>query len=57
MRGLLAQAYFQNNDFANCTKSINEAISAYEKAGQRPPETLYQLLTTCATKQNDKSAK
>jgi predicted Zn-dependent protease len=57
MRGLLAQAYFQNNDFANCTKSSNEAISAYEKAGQRPPEGLYQLLKTCATKQNDKSAK
>jgi tetratricopeptide (TPR) repeat protein len=57
MRGLLAQAYFQNNDFANCTKSSNEAISAYEKAGQRPPESLYQLLKTCATKQNDKSAK
>jgi tetratricopeptide (TPR) repeat protein len=57
MRSLLAQAYFQNNDFANCTKSSNEAISAYEKAGQRPPESLYQLLATCATKQNDKSAK
>jgi len=57
MRSLLAQAYFQNNDFANCTKSSNEAISAYEKACQRPPESLYQLLTTCATKQNDKSAK
>jgi predicted Zn-dependent protease len=57
MRSLLAQAYFQNNDFANCTKSSNEAISAYEKAGQRPPESLYQLLTTCATKHNDKSAK
>jgi tetratricopeptide (TPR) repeat protein len=56
MRSLLAQSYFQNNDFANCTKSSNEAISAFEKAGQRPPETLYQLLTTCATKQNDKSA-
>lgn len=57
MRSLLAQAYFQNNDFANCIKSTNEAISADEKAGQRPPESLYQLLTTCATKQNDKSAK
>jgi predicted Zn-dependent protease len=41
MRSLLAQAYFQNNDFANCTKSSNEAISAYEKAVQRPPESLY----------------
>jgi tetratricopeptide (TPR) repeat protein len=57
MRSLLAQAYFQNKDFANCTKSSSEAISAYEKAGQRPPESLYQLLTTCATKQNHKSAK
>jgi hypothetical protein len=29
MRNLLAQTYFQNNDFANCTKASNEAINAY----------------------------
>ena len=53
---MLAQTYFQNNDFANCTKASNEAINAYEKDGQRPPESLYQLLTACATKQNNQSA-
>jgi len=56
MRGLLAQAYYLNNDFPNTTKASNEAIDAYEKSGIQPPETLYQLLTSAATKQGDKKA-
>ena len=56
MRSLLAQAYYLNNDFPNTNKASNEAIDAYEKAGQQAPETLYQLLTSAATKQNDKKA-
>lgn len=56
MHGLLAQAYYLNNDFPNTAKASNEAIDAYQKAGQQAPETLYQLLTSAATKQNDKKA-
>jgi hypothetical protein len=56
MRSLLAQAYYLNNDFPNTTKASNEAIDAYEKAGQQAPETLYQLQTSAATKQGDKKA-
>lgn len=56
MRVSLAQAYYLNNDFANATKATSEAIDAYERAGQLPTETLYQLLTSCALKQNDKKA-
>ena len=56
MRSLLAQTYYVNNDLANTTKASNEAIDAYEKAGQQAPETLYQLVTSAATKANDKKA-
>jgi len=56
MRDTLAQAYYLNNDFANATKATNEAIEAYARAEQLPSETLYQLLTSCALKQNDKKA-
>jgi len=56
MRSLLAQAYYLNNDFANTTKASNEAIEAYDRAGQQAPETLYQLQTSAATKQGDKKA-
>ncbi len=56
MRSLLAQAYYLNNDFANTTKASNEAIDAYDKSGQQAPETLYQLLTSAATKTGDKKA-
>ena len=56
MRATLAQAYYLNNDFANATKATNEAIDATEKAGQQPAELLFQLLTSCALKQNDKKA-
>jgi tetratricopeptide (TPR) repeat protein len=56
MRSLLAQTYYVNNDLANTTKASNEAIDAYEKAGQQPPETLYQLVTSAATKAGDKKA-
>jgi hypothetical protein len=56
MRSLLAQAYYLNNDFANTTKASNEAIDAYEKSGQQAPETLFQLLTSSATKTGDKKA-
>jgi hypothetical protein len=56
MHSLLAQAYYLNNDFPNTTKASNEAIDAYEKSGTQAPETLYQLLTSAATKQGDKKA-
>lgn len=56
MRSLLAQTYYVNNDFPNTVKASNEAIEAYEKAGQQAPETLYQLITSAATKTNDKKA-
>lgn len=56
MRSLLAQTYYVNNDFANTTKASNDAIDAYEKAGQQAPETLYQLVTSAATKTGDKKA-
>jgi hypothetical protein len=56
MRSLLAQAYYLNNDFPNTTKASNEAIEAYEKSGAQAPETLFQLLTSAATKQGDKKA-
>jgi hypothetical protein len=56
MRSLLAQTYYVNNDLANTTKASNEAIDAYEKAGQQAPETLYQLVTSAATKAGDKKA-
>jgi hypothetical protein len=56
MRSLLAQAYYLNNDFPNTAKASNEAIDAYEKSGTQAPETLYQLLTSAATKSGDKKA-
>jgi len=56
MRSLLAQTYYVNNDLPNTTKASNEAIDAYEKAGQQAPETLYQLVTSAATKAGDKKA-
>jgi hypothetical protein len=56
MHSLLAQAYYLNNDFANTAKASNEAIEAYNKAGQQAPETLYQLVTSAATKSGDKKA-
>ena len=56
MHSLLAQAYYLNNDFANTAKASNDAIDAYGKAGQPAPETLYQLLTSAATKTGDKKA-
>lgn len=56
MHVLLAQAYYVNNDFVNATKATNDTIESYDRAGQQPPETLYQLLTSCALKQNDKKA-
>jgi len=56
MRTSLAQAYYLNNDFANATKATNDTIDAYYRAEQTPPELLFQLLTSCALKQNDKKA-
>jgi tetratricopeptide (TPR) repeat protein len=56
MRVTLAQAYYLNNDFGNATKYTNEAIDAYYRAEQTPNEQLFQLLTSCALKQNDKKA-
>jgi TolA-binding protein len=56
MHTLLAQAYYVNNDFVNATKATSDTIDAYERAGNQPPEMLYQLLTSCALKQNDKKA-
>lgn len=56
MHSLLAQAYYLNNDLANTVKASNEAIDAYGKAGQQAPETLYQLVTSAATKAGDKKA-
>jgi len=56
MHSLLAQTYYVNNDFPNTAKASNEAIDAYDKAGQQAPETLYQLLTSAATKSGDKKA-
>src|SRR5579859_6438021 len=55
-RTALAQAYYFNNDFANAQKATNQAIEAYNAAGQAPSEGTYQLLASCATKQNDKKA-
>jgi hypothetical protein len=55
-RSLLAQTYYLNNDFPNTTKASNEAIEAYDHAGQQAPETLYLLGTSAATKLNDKKA-
>ena len=56
MRSLLAQAYYLNNDFTNTAKASNEAIDAYDRSGTQAPETLYQLLTSAATKSGDKKA-
>jgi hypothetical protein len=55
-RTALAQAYYFNNDFANAQKATSQAIEAYNAAGQAPTEALYQLLYSCATKQNDAKA-
>jgi len=56
MHTLLSQTYYLNNDFVNAAKATSDTIDAYEHAGTQPPETLYQLLTSCAVKQNDKKA-
>lgn len=56
MRTTLAQAYYVNNDFPNTIKSSNDAIDAYEKAGQQAPESLYQFIAAAANKTGDKKA-
>jgi len=56
MHVLLAQAYYVANDLGNATKATNEVLDAYGRSGQAAPENLYQLLTSCALKQNDKKA-
>lgn len=53
VRGLLAQTYFLNNDFAKAQKELQSTIAADEKAGRTPAEETYQLLVSTALKQND----
>ena len=56
MRILLAHSDYDNNDFANAVKVSNEAIDAYDKSGQKAPESLYQLAGASANKLGDKAA-
>jgi hypothetical protein len=56
VRGLLAQTYFLNNDFAKAQKELQTTIAADEKAGRTPAEETYQLLVSTALKQNDSAA-
>ena len=56
VRGLLAQTYFLNNDFARAQKDLQSTIASDEKAGRKPSEEVLQLLVNCALKTNDKTA-
>jgi hypothetical protein len=54
VRTLVTNAYYLNNDFANAGKMAQELIEQYEHGGQPAPESVLQLLASCALKQNDK---
>ena len=54
MRSMPAFSYHELKDDPNTIKASNEAIDAYDKAGQKPPETLLLLVASSANKLGDK---
>ncbi|GLU35393.1 hypothetical protein WKR88_07165 [Trinickia caryophylli] len=56
MRLLLAQAYYQSNDFGGVVRTLKPAIDGMLRAGQAPDEAQLQLLGTSALRAKDDAA-
>ncbi|MBR8313379.1 hypothetical protein KDW36_09225 [Burkholderia dolosa] len=56
MRLLLAQAYYQSNDFGGVVRTLKPAIDGMMRAGQAPDEGQLQLLGTSAQRAKDDAA-
>ncbi|KAB0633416.1 hypothetical protein F7R21_27890 [Burkholderia latens] len=56
MRLLLAQAYYQSNDFGGVVRTLKPAIDGMVRAGQAPDEGQLQLLGTSAQRAKDDAA-
>ncbi|MEN9867781.1 MAG: hypothetical protein RL748_3371 [Pseudomonadota bacterium] len=54
MHGLLIQAYYLNNDYANAMRLLQADIAALEKDGKKPEEDQINLMRNCAAKLKDK---
>ncbi|SEQ03022.1 hypothetical protein SAMN04488038_103129 [Solimonas aquatica] len=50
---LLPQAYYLTGKYGEAGKELSVLLAQKEKAGQTPSETQFQLLASCALKQND----
>ena len=55
-RALLTQAYYLNGDLDKAQKDLQADLAADEKAGRAPTEIQLKLMSSIASKQNDKVA-
>ena len=53
IRSMIANAYYAQSKFKECTTASQEVVGRAEKAGQRPSENSLQMLFTCQSKNND----
>jgi hypothetical protein len=54
VRNLIAQAYYQGEDYPNAVKAVQDQIKAAEQAGQPVPEAPLQILLNSENKLDDK---
>ncbi len=54
-RGMIANSYYAQKKFKECTTAAQDVVGRAEKAGQRPTENSLQMLFACQSNSNDMS--